>query len=428
MLMSRSRRLETLCHSTRRPSGVAAPPRGRRTAPRISPGASAVLRYPVKKASSGSSRAPRSERSSTRASSARSSGALSPMGEAVTRLPASVARLRICREAKTWSISSKAGCSPASASSTAVSVAAPPMRHSPPTTATARSSATPSVEIEQGVDLRLLVDEHADLGGAAHQLGLGVEHPQAQQLVERGGPEEGLPGGLVGEPLHRLRGLLQELRERVAAARLTARERVHHGLADGRVAGAAAEVAAELIGDLRRRGHLVPVERLDHRHGEPRRAVAALRAVALDHGRLHRVQRLPVGDALHGDDLAPGHHRQQRDAAIDGAQDALAVRVGLDQRHRAGAAVALGAALLAPGEAGGAEVVEERAVGRLALDRAGPSVEGEGEAIVQRRLRKRLARASAEPTRALASSSGMCSRWQSASMKAFSVWSCVPST
>lgn len=150
MLMSRSRRLETLCHSTRRPSGVAAPPRGRRTAPRISPGASAVLRYPVKKASSGSSRAPRSERSSTRASSARSSGALSPMGEAVTRLPASVARLRICREAKTWSISSKAGCSPASASSTAVSVAAPPMRHSPPTTATARSSATPSVEMSRG--------------------------------------------------------------------------------------------------------------------------------------------------------------------------------------------------------------------------------------------------------------------------------------
>ena len=60
------------------------------------------------------------------ASSASISGGISPIGEAVTKFPASVARLRICREANTHSILSIRGSSPASASSNAVRVAAPP--------------------------------------------------------------------------------------------------------------------------------------------------------------------------------------------------------------------------------------------------------------------------------------------------------------
>ena len=51
-----------------------------------------VLRYPQRNSSTGSSRAPRRERSRTRAPSATSAGLRSAAGEAVPRLPPSVAR------------------------------------------------------------------------------------------------------------------------------------------------------------------------------------------------------------------------------------------------------------------------------------------------------------------------------------------------
>ena len=83
-------------------------------------------------------------------------GAMSPMGDAVTRLPARVARLRIWRDAKTHSILSSAGMAPPSACSRSVSVAAPPT-HQPvelPSESdrfsTTRSGTTPSVETSEG--------------------------------------------------------------------------------------------------------------------------------------------------------------------------------------------------------------------------------------------------------------------------------------
>src|SRR5262249_12385734 len=151
-----------------------------------------------------------------------------------------------------------------------------------------------------------------------------------------------------------------------------------HGVADGAVAGAAAEVAAELIGDLGGLAEIVAVEGLDHGDGEAGGAVAALGPVVVDHGLLHGVERAArVGDALDGDDLAAGDHGQQRDARVDGAEPALAVAVRLHERDGAGAAVALGAALLAAGLADRAEVVEQRPVGRLAFDADGLAVERE---------------------------------------------------
>ncbi len=71
---------------------------------------------------------------------------MSPIGEAVTMLPASVARLRIWREAKAQSILSTSGYSPASASSSAVSVAAPPTVNEASLFVICVSSRTPSVE------------------------------------------------------------------------------------------------------------------------------------------------------------------------------------------------------------------------------------------------------------------------------------------
>src|SRR5262249_23150166 len=86
-----------------------------------------------------------------------------------------------------------------------------------------------------------------------------------------------------------------------------------------------------------------------------------------------------IRDALDRDDLASRDHGEQRDAAIDGPERALAARVGVDERDRARAAVALRAAVLAAGQADRAQVVEERAVGRLPLDADDLTVEPEFE-------------------------------------------------
>ena len=104
----------------------------------------------------------------TLASSVSNTGALSPIGEAVTRLPPSVARLRICREANTRSILAKEGYSPATASSIFVSVAAAPMRQAASVFTICVSSGTASVEMSSGKVLELLVQLHADLGRAGH--------------------------------------------------------------------------------------------------------------------------------------------------------------------------------------------------------------------------------------------------------------------
>ena len=68
------------------------------------------------------------------------------MGDAVTMFPASVARFRICREAKAHSILSIIGYSPARASSIVVSGALPPIRQTSSSFSIAESSVTPSVE------------------------------------------------------------------------------------------------------------------------------------------------------------------------------------------------------------------------------------------------------------------------------------------
>src|SRR6188768_3237474 len=74
---------------------------------RISPASIAVRRYPEKNDSSGISRRPDRPATCTLASRASNMGAASPMGEAVARLPPSVARLRMRGDAKSESHSRK---------------------------------------------------------------------------------------------------------------------------------------------------------------------------------------------------------------------------------------------------------------------------------------------------------------------------------
>ena len=151
MLMSSSRRLLTLYESIRRRAiRPLAMLRGKVIQRTISSGAITDFRYSAKKSLMGTVRSCRPSKvffaRSTSASSASRSGGMSAIGDAVTMLPASVARLRICLDAKTRSILSIIGYSPSSASSSAVSVAPPPTRQTPSSFSINESSCTPSVD------------------------------------------------------------------------------------------------------------------------------------------------------------------------------------------------------------------------------------------------------------------------------------------
>src|SRR5690606_18073318 len=96
------------------------------------------------------------------------------------------------------------------------------------------------------------------------------------------------------------------------------------------------------------RGSLAMVQR-EQGHHEARRAEAALRAVALDHGLLYGMERaVGAAQVLDRDQLPAVALRHEQDAGVDRAvADPLAVE--LAEHHGAGAAVALGAAFLGPG-------------------------------------------------------------------------------
>ena len=98
-------------------------------------------------------------------------------------------------------------------------------------------------------------------------------------------------------------------------------EALLHRADDRGVAGAAAEIAGERVVDRLLAGQRVGrAGQGEHRHDEAGRAEAALRAVAVDHRLLHRVQP-PVGalEVLDGEQLAAVEGRHELDAGVDGA-------------------------------------------------------------------------------------------------------------
>ena len=135
------------------------------------------------------------------------------MGEAVTRLPPIVARLRIWREPNTRSMSASAGNSPAICSSICVSVTAAPMRHSESVHWISFSSGTASTEMSVGNFLKRLRDVEPQFGGAGDEPGLGESAKQLQQAGERSRPEESLAGKLVFDSAKSGGWLLQPLGE-----------------------------------------------------------------------------------------------------------------------------------------------------------------------------------------------------------------------
>src|SRR5215813_9628400 len=107
--------------------------------------------------------------------------------------------------------------------------------------------------------------------------------------------------------------LFRRLRELHAAAR------IQHGLDDVVVAGAAADIAFELMTN----GRLVepaamPLHDVDRGHDHAGRAEAALQTVIVAERLLHRMQLVALGDAFNGRDMAPVGLSRERRARFDG--------------------------------------------------------------------------------------------------------------
>jgi len=177
--------------------------------------------------------------------------------------------------------------------------------------------------------------------------------------------EAGSPGDHLGSG----RGG-QALANRIAARRGVTMRPTRDGVADGPVAGAAAEIALEGNAEI----PLLALVEGGRGHDHARRTEAALEALGCQEGRLHRVQGVgrrilrPAGpgQTLDGRDAAPLGPEGWEQAAMHG----LAI-----QMDRAGAAIARVAAFLHPEPASLAQIGAQalpgarRAIVPLAVDR-----------------------------------------------------------
>ena len=289
-----------------------------------------------------------------------------------------VAPLRISREANSGHTRSSSGTVSPSIASTSLSVSPAPIS----TTSVGREAAQLGQPVD-GDDVRRAaaaqVGLDAPVGGAGDHRRVGVLGQEGERVGEV---------GRAGEPRHPGRG------DRGSRAGLSLRQRVRRGggtqrpgrVADRAVAGAAAEVAAdgvevEAVGAVLRVGLVVrravgAVVLRGHRADEAGRAVAALRPAADRELGLDRVQVAGVAEPLGGDDLLAVEREGRHQAGVDRGPPA-AVAVGPRDQHRAGAALALGAALLGPGQAEAAQEVERVGVGGHAAERPRLSVDGD---------------------------------------------------
>ena len=193
-----------------------------------------------------------------------------------------------------------------------------------------------------------------------------MRRAQRDQLVQRPGREKHLaPGAVVRRGLGNRGG-----RDSAGRGR-----RVARGIDDRPVAGAAAEIAGQRVVDGLVLGLLAALLERIQRHHDPRRAEPALARIRLDHRFLERVEPAILRQPLDCDQRLAGELRHRHQAAIDRlVAHARAVRDA--EHHRAGAAIALGAALLGAGESPfGPQPVEHGRRRRHAADLAGLSVE-----------------------------------------------------
>mgnify|MGYP006992415209 CR=1 FL=1 len=213
---------------------------------------------------------------------------------------------------------------------------------------------------ELGQILEALGDQQREVGAAADQSRLRVRGEVGPQRGEVGGRGVDATGALAGEA-DRLAGARELGAEGVLRAGRGDRA---GGVADRPVAGAAAQVAAQLVVELPRLAQVAAVARLEHRHHHPGRAVAALRAELADQRLLDRVVLAgPLAQPLDRVHAPALDHRQQDQARVDRPVRRPRGPVRVEDRHAAGPAVALGAALFGAGAVHIlAQPVEQRAM------------------------------------------------------------------
>ena len=196
----------------------------------------------------------------------------------------------------------------------------------------------------------LLRDEEPKVGAAGEDRCLRVLHKEFGELRNRAGNKELSSGrfderraaGQRGE-VHRACRIFGSLVDRELAHALARRE-------DRPVAGAAAQVSGHRVAQASVVGRQAIFIMRIERHHDSRRAEAALRAVALDHGLLHRMQLITAFQRFDGDQLAAIERTDEENAARRGEVGHRAGRAELGEDDGAGAAVAFGAAFLRAGE------------------------------------------------------------------------------
>ncbi len=244
------------------------------------------------------------------------------MGEAVTMFPPIVARLRICREPKTRSMSFSTGNSSPSLFSIVVSVAAPPIRHSSFVLSTLSNSGIASTEISvENFSKRFVMSKPSSVAPAMSRA-VGCASMSRNSSGNEAGPEKLLRVRFV---LHRSEFLAGLGKARGKGVSGFGGKRFHRRIANRPVARAAAKIPAELIVELVGRAEVIAIVALEQRHDESRRAIAALRAVALDHLLLHRMQSGTARHAFDGDHFAPRQQADGNQTTVDRAIGSLAL-------------------------------------------------------------------------------------------------------
>ena len=207
-----------------------------------------------------------------------------------------------------------------------------------------------------GQHAELLVDPQADVGGAGQQRRIRVGFAQQREVGQGLGRVEA--GAGMGVVQRVIGGQGAQCGGDGLAGQPAGREVEHllAGIEDGPVAGAAAEVAGQVVRQLLAVGSGaglgVTLVAGGQRHHEAGGAEAALRAVAVHQGLLHRAELLGAAQVFHRQQRPAVQRGQELGAGVHVAQLQFAVGVEFALDHRAGATVALGAAFLGAGAAG----------------------------------------------------------------------------
>src|SRR5579863_2582181 len=119
---------------------------------------------------------------------------------------------------------------------------------------------------------------------------------------------------IIGEPFERGAALAGEARKTILRLGDASRE---SGVEDWPIAGAAAEIASELVADRRAARPFVRLVERKEAHHDARRAEAALRAMQVDHRLLDRMEVFAFGKVLDSDDFGAVDLAKQHDAGVD---------------------------------------------------------------------------------------------------------------